>query len=134
MELILNENDVANLRIQVREATKSMLPGESKSSPSYVSLTMSGDGKFENHSSWSNDDHDVMLVASISRPYEPYREGRASRPVNPYYLRLEIMSDLFGHMEDEIKGYISEYIAEEVLRNSRTGNTVSLVMGLCQHD
>lgn len=119
MLLILNEEDLKNLRTEVREATRRMVPNKHKGFPLEMIVVMSYNGNFETVSS-CDDDNGVYLmpVVSICRPY--FNTPRVFNPANPHNLYAEIASSLFDHVENQIKGYMTEYITETVENNRVT--------------
>ena len=120
MLLILNEEDLKNLRTQVREATKAMIPDAENCFPSHVTVTMTAYGKFDMVLGMYGDDIYVLPVASINRPYKPFISFLESQPTDPYNLYVIIASDLFDHVENQIKGYMTEYITEAIENNKVT--------------
>jgi len=120
MELTLNEEDVKNLRIQVREATKAMIPDAQKCFPSHVTVTMTAYGEFDMVLGMYGDDIYVLPVASINRPYKPFISFLESQPTDPYNLYVIIASDLFECMKTQIEGYMTEYITEAIENNKVT--------------
>lgn len=112
MELILNEEDVKNLRTEVREATRRMVPNKHIGFPLEMTVVMSYNGNFETVSSWDDDGNHLIPVVSICRPYVDTQ--RVFNPANPHDLFVEIMCSLFNTMEDQMKGYMTEYITETI--------------------
>ena len=123
MELTLNEEDVKNLRIQVREATKAMIPDAENCFPSHVTVTMTAYGEFDMVLGMYGDDIYVLPVASINRPHKPFISFLESQPTDPYDLYVIITSHLFECMKTQINGYMAEYIAEEVFKNAQKEGT-----------
>ena len=114
MRLELDEEDIESLRHHVREATRSLVPRRHEA-PTSAWVTMGYGGGFDNHHSWNEEPSFEIIAVSLSVP--TLRKSKPlvqteDDPSNPHRIKVECVSPLIGHLEEQIKEFVKERLAE----------------------